>query len=510
MSTISKTWKPVKASKLYDSGKRGFASNDSSKIEKMMILSGNRKQLLKTYDQMDEVSVDVSRALDIIAEDISSDGITSQKMFELCHPEEVNVSSASLKAANVMLTKWIKQTELEYTFFDLCREMVKYGAVFMLKEKEGKLKKLTASRIEGYKVSEKDENEVTHYVYNEKMKVKNEHDDSVGGKDNKNGQQKDEKILIPKNKLLILKMGDSPLGRSILRNVYRPWRQLQLLEDAVVIYRIIRAPERRIFYIDVGRMSPAKSEAYVEKIKRKMHQKQVTKTSKIDTNYNPMSMQEDYFIAQSGEGRGSRVEQMAGGANLGEVNDVNYFKTQLSLGLRIPPSYLDQFEDSKDGTTYNDGRVGTAYLAEMRYAGYIKRIQRNCERPLRVNFVEYATENSVEIDENLDLKILDPQSFEEYRQAEIDSSLLNNFGQADGIEAMSKEFSMKKFLKMDQTELDENTRLMLLAKGFSDKEQKTLSDEVKSNIVYGDGSLNPKAPEEKESEDDSGGGFGFK
>jgi hypothetical protein len=496
MGWYENTWKPVKLGDTKVSG-RGFSGASykaSDWFNKLMINSGSRKNKLDRFDVMD-TTVDISRALDVIAEDISSDGADDNKVFDFDFPEDFKSTKGQNKTIQDTMNLWMKRTELDYRFFDYCREMIKYGMIAFRMGKNGTLQKLIPHRIEGYKLSPDDDTLITHYVYNNTGAFRNENDDLVSGQGTK---AEDKKELIPVEDLLIMKIGEGPYGESILDRVYRVWKQLQLLEDAIVIYRIVRAPERRVFYIDIGKMPVHKAEGYIEKVKNKIRQKQVVKNGEIETDYNPASMQEDYYIGTTGEGRGSKVETLPGGDNLGKIEDLQFFNKKLSLGLRIPPSYLDSYSEDVNGAQYNDGRVASAYIAEMRYVGYVKRIQKTIAKELFRNFKRFAKKSGVEIPEELDFIISPPQSFAIYKENELNSVLLTTYGSADGVESISKRFALRRYLNMDEEDLVANEDQKLMEKGLSPEQIKKLKQEERYNIVYGDGHLNPNVEVDEE------------
>ena len=148
--------------------------------------------------------------------------------------------------------------------------------------------------------------------------------------------------------------------------MFKVYKQKELLEDAIIIYRIQRAPERRIFYIDVGNMPSHLAMSFVERVKNEIHQRRIPSStgggSAIDSSYNPLSINEDYFFPQTAEGRGSKVDTLPGGTNLGEIDDLRYFTNKLMRALRIPSSYLPTGADDSQAQ-YNDGRVCLLYTS---------------------------------------------------------------------------------------------------------------------------------------------------
>ena len=192
------------------------------------------------------------------------------------------------------------------------------------------------------------------------------------------------------------------------------FKQKELLEDAIIIYRVQRAPERRIFKIDVGNMPNHLAMAFVERIKNEIHQRRIPSQTGggqnvIDSAYNPLSINEDYFFPQTAEGRGSKVETLPGGTNLGEIDDLKYFTNKLFRGLRIPSSYLPTGPDVS-AAVFSDGRVGTAYIQELRFNKYCERLQSLLETEFNLEFKLYMKENGIVIDDSLfDIQFNPPQ-----------------------------------------------------------------------------------------------------
>jgi hypothetical protein len=254
-----------------------------------------------------------------------------------------------------------------------------------------------------------------------------------------------------------------PFGNSLLESVFKVYKQKELLEDAIIIYRIQRAPERRIFYIDVGNMPSHLAMSFVERVKNEIHQRRIPSStgggSAIDSSYNPLSINEDYFFPQTAEGRGSKVETLPGGTNLGEIDDLKYFTNKLMRALRIPSSYLPTGADDSQAS-FNDGRVGTAYIQELRFNKYCERLQNSIVETFDLEFKLWMESNGVNIDPGLfELKFNPPQNFAAYRQSELDTARAATFAQLQEIPHLRKRFAMKRFLGMTQEEITENERM---------------------------------------------------
>jgi hypothetical protein len=255
-----------------------------------------------------------------------------------------------------------------------------------------------------------------------------------------------------------------PFGLSILEQIYKVYKQKELLEDAILIYRVHRAPERRVFFIDVGTMPPNKAQQYLERIRYEVQQKRIPSrtgggANVVDSTYNPMSILEDYFFAVTSEGRGSKVEVLPGGENLGDIDDLRYFNNKMLRALGVPSSYLPT--GPEDGTaSVTDGRVGSAFIQEFRFAKVVTRYQQQIIEPLDTEFKLFLKHRGVTIDSSLfQLELTPPQSFSEYRQLELDAARINTFTALTDISFVSKRFILKTYLGWTEEQLAENERM---------------------------------------------------
>jgi len=159
---------------------------------------------------------------------------------------------------------------------------------------------------------------------------------------------------------------------SLLQKAIKPTNQLRMIEDAVVIYRIARAPERRIFYIDVGNLPKPKAEAYMKDIMSRYRNKIVydSNTGEVMDDRNQMSMLEDFWLPRREGGRGTDVSTLSGGQNLGELEDIKYFQKKLYKSLNIPISRLE----SEGG--FNMGKSAEITRDEIKFAKFIQRLRK--------------------------------------------------------------------------------------------------------------------------------------
>jgi hypothetical protein len=254
-----------------------------------------------------------------------------------------------------------------------------------------------------------------------------------------------------------------PFGQSVLENIFKVYKQKELLEDAILIYRVQRAPERRVFKIDVGNMPSHMAMAFVDRIKNEIHQRRIPSVqggqSVLDATYNPLSINEDYFFPVTADGRGSTVDVLPGGQNLGEIDDLRYFNNRLARGLRVPSSYLPQGPEDNP-TPLSDGRVGTAMIQEFRFNQYCERLQNYISQRLNDEFKLFMRWRGLNIDSSLfDIKFNPPQNFAAYRQSELDNARVSVFQTMEQFPYISKRFAMQRFLGLTEEEIEENSRL---------------------------------------------------
>jgi len=161
-----------------------------------------------------------------------------------------------------------------------------------------------------------------------------------------------------------------PYGSSVIEPARRVWRQLILIEDAMLVYRVIRSPERRVFKIDVGNVPPEEIPNYMEQAKAALRSSQVIdkNTGRVDLRYNPMSVDEDYFLPVRGQADGTSIDTLAGGTNVTAVEDVEYIQRKLFSALKVPKAYLG-FDESLSSKA-------TLAQEDIRFSRTIDKIQR--------------------------------------------------------------------------------------------------------------------------------------
>jgi hypothetical protein len=206
-----------------------------------------------------------------------------------------------------------------------------------------------------------------------------------------------------------------PYGSSVLEAARRIWRQLILIEDAMLVYRVIRSPERRVFYIDVGNVPPEEVPNYMEQVQTTLKRSQVVdkKTGRVDLRYNPLSVDEDYFLPVRGTETGTKIDTLAGGSNQNDINDVEYVQKKLFAALKIPKAYLG----------YEEALSSKATLAQedIRFSRSIARIQRTIIAELNKIAIITLYVKGYDGDDliDFDLKLSNPSTIAQQQKLEL-------------------------------------------------------------------------------------------
>jgi len=462
----------------------------------------NRLERYGQYDTMDSDS-EVNAALDILAEFCSQQNEENGTPFRVFFKDQA--TNAEITVIKKYLQQWTRLNKFHLRIFKIVRNAFKYGDIFFVRDPEtqtwlfvdsAKVDKIIVNESEGKKPEQyhiRDFNPNLETLATTAINPSNvtgggsQYASSFAGNTSGAGYSRgmtgafptnisgtrfdknENQYVIDARHVIHISMSEGldnnfPFGTSLLESIFKVYKQKELLEDAIIIYRIQRAPERRVFYIDVGNMPSHIAMSFVERVKNEVNQRRIPSVtggsqSMIDAGYNPLSINEDYFFPQTAEGRGSKVEVLPGGTNLGEIDDLKYFTNKLFRALRIPSSYLPTGPDD-GGSNFNDGRVGTAYIQELRFNKYCERLQSLMNDQFDTEFKLYLHNKGINIDNNLfDVKFNPPQNFAAYRQAEMDTARVNTFNTMVAVPFVSKRFAMKRFLGMTAEEIAENERM---------------------------------------------------
>jgi hypothetical protein len=469
-------------------------SNYASSLPEVYTGHANRITRYTQYENMD-VDSEVNAAVDILAEFCTQTNTENGTSFDVHFHD--NPSESEVEVIKKQLTNWNNINEFNKRVFKIFRNTLKYGDQVFVRDPETfqwswvemtKVIKVIVNESEGKKPEQYVVKDINPNLQNLTATQLNYSDDYHGTGDHKQSgyiqpssiytsessgsgrfDRSVNEIAVDAEHIVHCSLTEGldanwPFGNSILENIFKVYKQKELLEDAIIIYRIQRAPERRVFYVDVGNMPAHMAMSFVERVKNEIHQRRIPSqtgggSNIMDTTYNPLSTNEDYFFPQTAEGRGSKVETLPGGTNLGEIDDLKYFTNKLYRGLRIPSSYLPTGPDEGIGS-YNDGRVGTALIQEHRFNEYCKRLQRLVAETFDREFKMFLKWRGFELDNSsFELRFNEPQNFSKYREVEMDGTRINTFTSLEGYPYLSKRFLMQRFLGLTEEEMLDNTNM---------------------------------------------------
>jgi len=494
--------------------------NYGSRLPEVYTGHPNRIERYNQYEMMD-VDAEINACLDIIAEFSTQKNEQNDTPFEITFREDPTPHEVEL--IKKQLQQWCKLNEFDTRIFKVFRNTLKFGDQMFVRDPENfKLYWIDMTKVVKVIVNESEGKLPEQYVIKDinvnlqnlsiaektttdfmtpqgpggmgstaSYSVPNAGQGNSGGRFNMglNEAAVDAKHVVH----LSLTEGLDrywPFGQSILENIFKVYKQKELLEDAILIYRIQRAPERRVFKIDVGNMPSHMAMAFVDRIKNEIHQRRIPSIgggqSVMDATYNPLSINEDYFFPVTADGRGSDVTTLPGGDNLGQIDDLRYFNNRLARGLRVPSSYLPQGpEDSP--TPLADGRVGTAMIQEFRFNQYCERLQKYISQKLNDEFKLFMRWRGLNIDSGLfDIKFNAPQNFAAYRQSELDTARVTVFQAMEAFPYISKRFAMERFLGLTQEEIEENQRMWFEEREEPEDSEASGSDLRSIGISQGD------------------------
>lgn len=290
---------------------------------------------------------EIASALDIYADEMTTSNSLEKVLTIDCPNEEIK---------NILHSLYYDILNIEFNLFGWSRTMCKFGDFFLyldIDERDGIRNAIGIPPYEVERIEGEDEKNPNYVQFQW----------NSGGMTFENWQMGHFRIL-GNDKY-------APYGTSVLEPARRIWRQLTLLEDAMMAYRIVRSAERRVFYVDVGNVAPNDVEQFMQKAMTALKRNQVVdeKTGRVDLRYNPLSIEEDYFIPVRGQ-QSTKIESLAGGQYTGDIEDVKYLRDKLFSAIKIPQSYLARGEGGEEDKT-------TLAQKDIRFARTIQRLQRS-------------------------------------------------------------------------------------------------------------------------------------
>ena len=319
--------------------------NPFDAIQANIMANQTRAERYSDFDQM-EFTPEIASALDIYADEMT----THSSLTKI-----LTIKSPNQEIRGILDSLYYDVLNIEFNLFGWCRTMCKFGDMFLYMDIDPELGVksvlgLPTPEVERLEGEDKTNPNYVQYQWNS------------GGLTFENWQIAHFRIL-GQDKY-------APYGTSVLESSRRIWRQLNLLEDAMMAYRIVRAPDRRVFYLDVGNIAPEDVEQFMIKAQAQMKRNMIVdqNTGRVDLRYNPMSIDEDYFIPIRGQSN-TKIDTLQGGNFVGDIEDVEYLRDKLFAALKIPASYISR---AKGG----DEDKATLAQKDVRFARTIQRLQR--------------------------------------------------------------------------------------------------------------------------------------
>jgi hypothetical protein len=305
----------------------------------------SRTELYTDYEIMDMDSI-IAAALDIY-----SDEATRKNEYD----EILTIKSADETIKKVLENLFYDILNVDFNLWPWIRSMCKYGDFYLyldIREDIGIINVTPLSAYEVIREEGTDPNNPYHVQFSIMGNNKNKY---------KNYEIAHFRLLTDSNFL--------PYGKSMLEPARKVWKQLTMMEDAMLIHRVMRAPERRIFKIDVGNIPPNEVDNYMQQIMNKMKKQPYIdqQTGDYDLKFNLMNMLEDFYLPVRGGASGTEIDTLSGMEFTG-IEDIEYLKNRMLAGLKIPKAFL----------TFDEGIAGKALLAaeDVRFARTIERVQR--------------------------------------------------------------------------------------------------------------------------------------
>lgn len=404
-----------------------------------------RRDRYKEYEGMDEYP-EIGSAFDIFADEMTQQNLEGEKW-------DIETSDPLVREEIKNLFDTI---DLEYFIWDICRNTVKYGDCFVeiILDLDNPTAGLQRIKILNPSFIIRVENEYG-YLVAFLQEIPEKADWDAYGMQSLNMKGKNY-VYLDKNQIVHSRLHTSdpsfyPYGRSVAALASKTWRSLKLMEDAMLIYRLERAPEKLAFYIDVGQLPATKAEMFIERIKQKFKKEKYYDPIRgaINERYNPLSFSENFYLPMRG-GVGTKIETIPGAQNLGDVDDVKYFRDKLLAAMKIPKDYVVEKENSPD-------RKANLSQLDVKFARVIMRMQKNVELGLEsiakrhLKLKEYPKSA---IDE-LKIRLPEPSDVFVKRKLEIEEQKVRVIQGYIGLKILPMRMIYKEYFNMNDLEIDE-------------------------------------------------------
>jgi hypothetical protein len=394
-----------------------------------------RRELFRDYDAMDQDPI-ISSALDIYA-----DESTTKNEYG----DVLQIKSTNENVRELLHNLFYDVLNIEFNLWPWVRNLVKYGDAFLaleIAEDKGVINVMPHSTYNVERLEGTDPNNANYVKYKVEL-------DRFGKKEYEQYEMAHFRMLSDTNFL--------PYGKSMIEGARRIWKQLSLMEDAMLIHRIMRAPEKRIFKIDIGNIPPVEVDNYMQKIINKMKKTPFVNKETGDYNlkYNIQNLTEDFFLPVRGSDSGTNIENLQG-LEYAAIEDIEYLRAKLFAALRVPKAYL----------SYDENVNGKATLAaeDVRFARTIERIQRTVVSELTKIAIVHLAAQGIEDSEmtNFELMLTNASTIYEQEKVNLWSEKVRLASDAKALNMLSSDWAYHNIFGLSQDEVDiERAKIIL-------------------------------------------------
>jgi len=386
-----------------------------------------RRELFRDYDAMDMDPI-ISSALDIYA-----DESTTKNEYG----DVLQIKSTNENVRELLHNLFYDILNIEFNLWPWVRNLVKYGDAFLALEiapQKGIVNVMPHSTYNVERLEGTDPNNQNYVKYKVEL-------DQYGKKEYEQYEMAHFRMLSDTNFL--------PYGKSMVEGARRIWKQLSLMEDAMLIHRIMRAPEKRIFKIDIGNIPPVEVDNYMQKIINKMKKTPFVNKETGDYNlkYNIQNLTEDFFLPVRGSDSGTNIENLQG-LEYAAIEDIEYLRNKLFASLRVPKAYL----------SYDENVNGKATLAaeDVRFARTIERIQRTVVSELTKIAIVHLAAQGIEDSEmtNFELTLTNASTIYEQEKVNLWSEKIRLATDAKSLNMLSSDWAYHNIFGLSQDEVD--------------------------------------------------------
>lgn len=419
----------------------GYGLSVSRSSYRLPELEQTRKRRYRQFEKMD-MFPEISTAFDIYADDATQETIKGESF-------EIKTESELVKRD---IENLIEVTDLDTLIWDIVRNVVKYGDCFVenivdLNNKDlgiRRLKVLNPNYI--YRVE-------NNFGYLQKFL---QEIPTKGGQQAESipSLQKERVVELAKDQIIHFRRRTSdvnfyPYGKSIAAPAIRAWENLRYMEDAMLIYRLERAPERRVFYIDVGNLPTTKVDNFLEKVKARFKKQQTydANTGTINERHNPLAVNEDFFVPIKG-GQGTRIDTLRGAENLGEVDDVRYFRDKVLAALKIPKDYIVEKDKSPE-------RKANLSQLDVKFSRAVHRLQKDIEKGINTLITRHLLlrgYDEISISK-VKVSLCSPSDMHEKRKLELDEFKLRIVQGMKGLQMFDDQFLYENYFGLTKAEV---------------------------------------------------------